>query len=123
MARNVSSFQSDRFFAIVSYSNSHGLLLLRSGKDEERPSRIDVLVQDVRAMELRCWTEGLSIEEVSLDYLDGFKSKPVEMLQPGLKVYCVKGQNWRGFILGGIMRSHEDDGSYWDPSALLGDGG
>src|SRR4030081_3002378 len=57
METNLKSFKSDRKFSVVSYGVSHGPLLLRSGKNNEHQTRIDVLILDVRAMEIRSWFE------------------------------------------------------------------
>jgi hypothetical protein len=112
-------YYSPRKFVLFSYSASHGLLLLRSGKANEHPTRVDILVQDVRALEIRCWFEGVQIEEVGRDYLLGFKSNPTEMLEPGNKVYSVQGNGWQGFIVGGVFASHEDEDEFAAPSKLL----
>jgi len=42
------------------------------------------------------------------------------MLEPGLKVYDLRGKGWSGYILGGIVRTHEDEGGPMEPSKLLG---
>lgn len=118
----MSIFESSRKYSIVSYGHRHGLLLLRSGRDDEHSTRVEVLFQDVRAMEIRCWTEGLYIEEISAERLDGFASNPRQMLEPGVRAYSVRGQDWHGFVLGGVLNSAEDEGSYWDPSTLLSGG-
>jgi hypothetical protein len=114
-------FQSERTFVIYSYHHSHGLLLLRSTKTQSAPTRLDVLFQDVRAMELRGWFKGISIEIVDdPDFLREFPSQPMEMIEPGNVVYLLRGENWKGFVVGGIVRTHEDMGEYGDPSALIG---
>lgn len=51
-----------RTFSIHLYWVSHGLLLLRSGKDRNHATRIDILFQDVRWMALPAWFEGIRIE-------------------------------------------------------------
>jgi hypothetical protein len=116
----ISSFKSDRKFSIFSYEASHGLLLLRSGKTNEHHTRIDVLVRDVRAMEIRSWFEGFEIVEEDREYLREFRSNPIEMIEPGNKVYALRGTWWRGFIVAGILLAQEDDGEYMDRSPLLG---
>jgi hypothetical protein len=103
------------------YSMSHGLLLLRSGKSNEAPTtRVDILFQDVRAMEMRTWFKGIRIEEVDdPQFLDGRLSKPDEMIEPGNKIYPLVSVGWRGFIVGGIVQLKEDDGELFGPSALV----
>jgi len=115
-------FSSDRFFAIFSYALSHGLLLLRSGKTDAAPTRVDILFQDVRAMEIRAWFSGIEIREASPEILKNFASNPLPLLEPGNKMYQVSGGDWSGYILAGIMSTHEDDGGLFEPSALVGEG-
>jgi hypothetical protein len=86
----ISSFKSDRKFSVFSYETSHGILLLRSGKTNEHHTRIDVLVRDVRAMEIRSWFEGFEITEEDQEYLRGFGSNPIEMIEPGNRVYALR---------------------------------
>ena len=72
-------------------------------------------------MELRCWFRGISIEVVDdAGFLREFPSQPMEMIEPGNVVYLLRGENWRGFVVGGIVRTHEDTGEYGDPSVLIG---
>jgi hypothetical protein len=112
-------FQSDRPFALLTYTRSHGLLLLRSGKPNPSSKRIDVLFQDVRAMEIRAWFEGIEIAETDAKYLENRMSVPSEMLEFGNRIYALKGVGWSGFIVGGIVSVLEDDGEFWEPSGLL----
>jgi hypothetical protein len=47
-------YESDRDVSVFGFSMSHGQLLLRSGKsNENQNTRVDVLFQDVRAIEIR----------------------------------------------------------------------
>lgn len=114
-------YESDRLFSMFGYSMSHGLLLLRSGKSNETPTtRVDILFQDVRAMEMRAWFKGIRIEEVDdPQFLDGQLSKPAEMIEPGNKIYVLVSVGCRGFIVGGIVQVKEDDGELFGPSALV----
>jgi hypothetical protein len=119
MQTNLKTFRSDRQFSIYGYGISHGPLLLRSGKTNKHHTRIDVLILDVRAMEIRSWFEGFEIAEVDEDYLRGFRSNPIEMMQSGVKVYALSGKGWQGFIVGGNLCVHEDEADFSAPSALL----
>lgn len=112
-------FESTRTFVLFSYGGSHGLLLLRSRKTTQHPKRIDILFQDVRAMELRSWFEGVRIEEVNASFLQGQNSKPEQMVERGNKIYAIHGADWSGFIVGGIVSIKEDGGEFNDPSELL----
>jgi hypothetical protein len=113
-------FSSDRRFFLVSYEASHGLLLFRSPKHRHgATTRIDVLFQDVRALELRVWTEGLSIAEVDPSNIADAPSRPGVLIESGNRVYALGGDGWTGFIVGGIMRTAEDEGEAWDESPLI----
>jgi hypothetical protein len=110
--------KSARTFVIYRYIDGHGLLLLRSRKTDRYPTRFEILFKDVRAMEVRCWFDGISIEEVDPDYLAPFKSNPIELLEPGNRVYSLRGSNWQGFVLGGSVFTNEDDREFRAPSDL-----
>ena len=114
-------YESDRLFSLFGYSMSHGLLLLRSGKSNETPStRVDILFQDVRAVEIRAWFKGIRVEQTDdSGFLDGQRSKPTDMIEPGNKIYALSSTGWQGFIVGGIVRFKEDDGEIFGPSALV----
>jgi len=112
-------FSSPRSFQLVSYSAPHGLLLFRSAKTLTSRTRLDLLFQDVRAMEVRSWFEGIVIEERDSSFLVQFASAPTDMLEPGLRAYRLSSRSWSGYVLGGIVRSHEDDGDALAPSALI----
>jgi hypothetical protein len=117
--KNLNLFESHRSFVIYSYTASHGLLLLRSRKTKSTPTRVDVLFQDVRALEIRAWFEGLVIEQVDVSFLESFHSNPAQMIEDGNKVYALRGVSWYGFIVGGIVTFKEDDGDFAEPSGLL----
>lgn len=118
MQTNLRPFKSDRKFSVFSYSVSHGPLLLRSGRTDEHHTRIDVLILDVRAMEIRSWFEGIEIALADQKYLQDFRSRPAEMMQPGLNVYAIAGKGWQGFIVGGNLWVHEDEADFMAPSAF-----
>jgi len=93
--------------------------LFRSRKSDQYPTRLDILFQDVRAVELRFWTEGLFIEEMDPKFIESRASNPLGLMERGNKAYAISGADWSGFIVGGIMLAHEDDKEFSDPSALL----
>lgn len=74
-------------------------------------------------MELRFWFEGVTIEEVDAAFLNDFDSNPAQMIEPGNKVYAIKGRGWLGFIVGGIVSTQEDNGEFFAPSGLIAEDG
>lgn len=91
-------------------------MLFRSGKTPEYPTRIDVLFKDVRAMELRAWFSRLEITEVDPEFLLDTPSKGHELMEVGNRVYRIDGGCWSGFIVGGAVFVHEDEGELFQPS-------
>ena len=115
-------FSSDRFFRLASYQASHGILLFRSPKRRrDATTNIDVLFTDVRVIELRAWTEGLAIEEIDVANVADSPSHPTELIEPGNRVYAVRGSGWEGFIVGGAMFTLEDDTEECEPTKLMDD--
>lgn len=114
-------YSSSRSFYIFSYTISHGLLLLRSDKTDRHSSRVDILFQDVIAIESRMKLDKLTISEEEPSFLKGVRSNPAAIMEPGHKVYSLKCDGWTGYVVGGIMRVHEDDKNLFEPSYLLTD--
>ncbi len=73
-------------------------------------------------MEIRAWFKGIKVEETDdLGLLDGQRSKPTDMTEPGNKIYALSGTGWQGFLIGGVVRFKEDDGEIFCPSARVGE--
>ena len=108
-------FRSARHFTLFSYKGKRGELLLRSRKSSEFPTRLDVLITDVSALEIRCWSDGLTIEETDIQNIQGKGSRPQEIAE-GRRAFSVTGTAWSGFIVGGAVYTHEDDRHWTDPS-------
>ena len=112
-------FTSNRKFVLFSYSISHGILLLRSGRTKTELKRIDVVFRDVRAIEVRAWFEGIVIIESNSNSLKAFASNPTSMLEVGNRVYSLRGKEWEGYILAGQMLINEDTEDFMAPSSLI----
>jgi len=112
-------YNSERKFVIFSYDASHGVLLLRSAKTTSSDTRCDVVFSDVRAMELRISSDGITISEVELAHLETFKSSPLDLMEEGLVAYKVGNDTWSGFVLGGIVTTAEDYEDFFERSPLL----
>lgn len=114
-------YESDRSFSVFGYSMSHGLLLLRSGKSNEHANtKVDVLFQDVRALEIRAWFKGIRIqEEDNPEFLKNRRSNPAELVEPGNKIYSLRSSGWEGFVVAGLVQFVEDSGELFGPSGLV----
>ena len=121
MYRAVLPFESPRKFMILSYSVSHGQLLLRSQPEKKDDIRIDVLFKAVMAMELRARSEGLHISKIPFEELEGLPSRPLDLIGDGQEsAYLVSGKGWSGYVLGLSVFTVEDYGPPLGRSILLG---
>ena len=115
----IKAFNSERRFLVSSYTASHGLLLLRSVRDDIHKTRVDILFQDVRALELRMWFDGIDIQVAPLSNGISLQTCPNDIAEPGNILYTIKSRDWSEYVLGGILRTSEDLRNSLDPSALI----
>jgi hypothetical protein len=97
----VDHFESDRHFQLWRYSVSMGQLLLRSNRDGEHATRVEVFFQNVSHLDIPTHMDGLRVDK-----------------DAGGR-YRLTGDGWSGSVDAGIMKSAEDHGSYVDPSPLF----
>lgn len=90
-------FESDRRFQVWKYTVSHAMLLLRSVKDDDHDTRVDVLFVAVSRIDVPTTFEGLRIERMG----DEFR---------------LAGADWQGSISAGNVAYAEDHGDYREPS-------
>ena len=110
----------ERNFSLHLYFVSHGLLLLRSGKDEGNPTRIDILFQDVRWMALPVWFDGLRIEHGNLADLPLPLTAKIREEAHFMSVFKVVSQGVTHYVLASDCISvAEDRGNYAENSSLL----
>jgi hypothetical protein len=115
---------SKRHFQMWRYEVGHSQLLLRSPKAVGFSTRIDVLFKDVGAFHLPTTMHGLSIFEANEQEQAELH---VQIGRPSLeerKVFIVRGSNFTGYVIAGVVASHEDECEYYEPShfaSLQGD--
>ena len=103
MGEALESFVSDRHFQLWRYTVSHSQLLLRSTRDNDHDTRVEVLFKGVRRVDLPTSFDGLTVRR------DG-------------SGFVAKGHGWAGSIVALAMFTIEDKGEYSEPSALFIDG-
>lgn len=111
-------FESRRKFILESYSAGHGFLLFRSNRTAEDANILDVLFTDVRAMELRAWSDGLKIEASNSTTFSDSPTNPTMMIENGLRVYTVKGTGWSGFVVAARLVHKEGTSAPKTPGGL-----
>ena len=114
-------FSSDRVFSVFSYDISHGLLLLRSGKERygKNAKRVDILFQDVVSIECRMTIDGLEIKKENEIFLEEFKSKPSQIIEVGHNIFSISSKDWSGYVVAGSMTFFEDDRDFMASSSLF----
>lgn len=90
-------FESDRSFQLWAYSVGHAQLLLRSVRDSEHATRIDVLFVGTRHVNVPTTLEGLRVER-------------------GGDRFRLSGKGWEGTIEALNVAYAEDEGEYYDAS-------
>jgi hypothetical protein len=112
----IRKFSFARMFQVWLYTVSHAQLLLRSTKDGERGTRIDILFKDVQAVQLPTILRGLHMVVMSgQEAVEKSKAMGVE-LRGNHSVFALRGSNYAGFVIAGGAFVHEDEGSHSDPS-------
>jgi hypothetical protein len=97
----VDSFDSERRFQLWRYSVSMRQLLLRSNRDDEHATRVEVFYQNGRHLDIPTSMNGLAIQK------------------DGEGRYRLSGDGWTGSIDAALMKIAEDEGSFDDPSPLF----
>ena len=114
-------FESERDFQLWRAVVGHSQLLLRSTKSETESTRIDVLFKPVRAMKLLTMLRRLRVREADAGEAIEIARETGEEKDDEGRIFIVESGPFTGFVVAGVMATHEDDGEYGDPSAILVD--
>ena len=107
-------------FSIKLYWDSHGVLLLRSHKTLEHPTRLDILFSDVRWMALPVWFDGIRIERGALSDLPIPLTAKIQDEAHYMTVFkVVSGGVVHTVLAGNQVAVAEDLGERGDDSQLL----
>jgi hypothetical protein len=114
-------FESERDFQLWRAVVGHSQLLFRSTKTESEPTRIDVLFKPVAALKLPTLLHGLRIRNADAGEADEIRREVDQAPTQDSKVFILESGAFEGYVVAGICVTHEDNGEYSDPSALLVD--
>lgn len=113
MTQPIVSFS--RKFQVWSYTVSHAQLLIRSTKDGQHPTQVDVLFKNVNGVLLPTLFDGLTITEATCSELEGLR----ETLPKSSKCFKLEGSNWHGAVAAGVVVWVENEAEYYADSTLL----
>jgi hypothetical protein len=112
----------NRLFSVHLYWVSHGVLLLRSAKTNQHPSRVDILFSDVRWIGLPVWFDGIRIELGDLSDVSLPLTAKIKQEVQFMTVFRVISQGVPHCLIAGAkVCVAEDQGNYGTNSALLPD--
>lgn len=104
-----------RMFQLWRYDVSHGFLLLRSPKDSQFETRIDVGFKNVTYIALPSVLPSLSISVATNDQLDVFLNTSGVRVLDGSNLYVI---NANYYVVAGFMGTHEDSLEYYEESTF-----
>ena len=107
----------ERDFQIWKYTVGHAQLLLRSTKPPKCPTRIDVFFKNVGAIHVPTSFKQLSIIGASAHEAVKMKVLDCSSVVGGhRKLFLIRGSDFEGYVVAGIVVWHEDQGEYHEPS-------
>jgi hypothetical protein len=110
----------ERTFQLWAYTVGMRRLLLRSTKNDIFRTRVDVLFQNVKALQIPTFFEGLIVADAD-DELGNRIETETGLLREEARFFRVETIHGVGYIVAGVMVSREDDGEYFDQSDLWPD--
>jgi len=111
-----------RSFSLHLYWASHGVLLLRSNKDKNHSTRIDISFQDVRWMALPAWLDGIRIEHGELSDIPLPLTAKIKEEAHYMSVFRVISQDISHYLVASkTVCVAEDEMNYGENSSLLPD--
>jgi hypothetical protein len=109
-------YHPDRRFQIWHYGVGLRQLLLRGTKGDAVATRIDILFQNVKFMQIPTTLQGLMVRDPTDEELDMIMSASKMLPDEDRRFFVLEGDNYRGFVVAGWVGQAEDEGSYSDPS-------
>jgi len=110
----------NRRFQLWHYTVSHRQLLLRSVKDAENPTRVDVLFKSVKSLQIPTLMNELHVREATTAEAAEIIPYLHDLELYDEKVFLVWGTNFRGHVVSDLAISAEDSEDFDAPSPLVG---
>jgi hypothetical protein len=111
-----------RTFQLWEYHVGHKQLLLRSTKESDHPTRVEVAFKNVRALKIPTVMRDLSISLASDSVATAARAQ-TGTDSGTVSVFALVGSGFEGYVIAGVAFGHEDEGEYSDPSPCSLDDG
>ena len=108
-------------FQVWTFDVSHGRLLIRRMKEEPDQSRVDVVFENVRIMQIHTTFDSLTIYEFDSGDITNetaFRETIRVVAEPGLRWFQIISNNFKGYVCASALSSHEDGADFGDPSGI-----
>ena len=110
------AFDAGRLFQVWSYRVGHSQLVLRSNRDAEYPTRVELLFKSVSAVHLPTAMSALAVRVLQTDAELPEWAGP----QDGRNVYAIQFSGGRGYVVAGAAFVAEDALDFTAPSPFAG---
>lgn len=110
--------RSDRVFQLWAYTVGMGRLLLRSTASDRFSTRIDVVFQNVQAVQLLALLQGVVIERSDSAETERITRETGLLPDEDHEFFSVYCSNFVGYVVAGVVVDVEDTGEYFEPSAV-----
>jgi len=107
-----------RRFQLWRYNVSHRQLLLRSTKEPDVPTRVDVLFKGVAAVKLCVEYSSLTIRKATSAESTSIANE-LRVVMAGKDVFLLDGSECSGYVVAGSIEHSEDAGEYDEPSHVF----
>jgi hypothetical protein len=111
----------ERVFQLWAYTVGMSRLLLRSTKSDTFQTRVEVMFQNVKAIQLPTVLEGLVVAEADRDLAQRIEVETGLTCDEGSRFFGLRTSHGTGYVVAGAMVSDEDEGEYFEPSKLWPD--
>lgn len=111
----------DRTFQVWSYTVSMGRLLLRSTKNDQFKTRVDIAFQNVQALQLPTLLVGLLVEEAGPTQTSKIRIATGLSPNDDRRFFSLETSTSAGYVVASVMVSTEDSGEYYEPSRVWPD--
>ena len=106
----------ERVFQLWAFTVGMGRLLLRSTKSGSFGTRVDVLFQNVKAINLPTHLDGLVVTVAGPEFQERIVEATGLLPDADTTFFEIECSGRRGFVVAGVAVQDEDEGEFFEPS-------